>query len=211
MKWPEAHGGINPLGQGDCHARRGVVKCCRVMGDRSMHALVASLLCVLGGCEKATAPPVVDSRQVERTQAGSPSSLSVADRTQTAGASGGDRARVARFGITSPCVLHAGDSQATRHEQIASSGRVDSVVTTGTCSFNAECIRQQGRNFAGDGDVELDCRGRSCSCSLRRWFPSDASLSFSFAIEEVCSTTDLAERLLRDHCMAGLRVDGQAE
>jgi hypothetical protein len=193
---------INLLCPDDFHCRRPAVKRCRFATDLIMLALVPAALCVLGACAKTTTPPV-----------SYPASRSAAIRTDRAGGSvsGSDRAAVRRFGITSPCVLHAGDSQAARHERTTSSGRVDRVVTTGTCSFNAECIRQQGKDFAGDGDVEVDCRDRSCSCRLRRWFPADASLSFSFAIDDVCSSTDMAERLLRDHCMAGLKVETRQE
>jgi len=115
---------------------------------------------------------------------------------------------VPRFGITSPCVLHAGDSQAERRERITPSGQVQMVVATGTCSFNAECVREQGRESEGDGDVELDCHDRSCSCSLRRWSPPEKTMSFSFQIGEICATADMAEQLLRDHCMPGLTVSG---
>jgi len=118
-----------------------------------------------------------------------------------------DRAGIAQVGITSPCVLHAGDSDAKRIQKVMSTGGLEMVVTAGSCSFNAECLQQQGKDVAGDGNVELDCRDRSCSCSYRRWSPAEKLFSFAFSIEEICSTADMAERLLRDACLVGLKVD----
>ena len=118
-----------------------------------------------------------------------------------------DRAAIAQFGITSTCVLHAGESDAKRIQKVMPTGGLEMVVTAGSCSFNAECLQQQGKDVAGDGSVELDCRDRSCSCSYRRWSPAEKSFSFAFSIEEICSTADMAERLLRDACLVGLKVD----
>jgi len=186
-----------------------VVKTCRSCNSSATWA-VAALLCVWVGCaSRKTAPTGASAAPaVEKTYADPTRSVSAPGGTGTIEDSKNGGGAIPRFGITSPCVLHAGDSQAERRERITPSRHPEMVVTTGTCSFNAECIREQGRDFEGDGDVELDCHDRSCSCSLRRWSPSNKTMSFSFQIDEICSTADMAERLIRDHCMVGLKVNG---
>lgn len=169
------------------------------------HVVVAALFLVLAGC-RGQKPPA-------RSANTSPAAQQSRDRmparsggveSRTPKVSDKDRAAIRDMGIHSPCALHAGDSQAERQETRSPTGQVESVVTTGSCAFNAECVRQQGTESPGDGDVEVECRDRACSCSLRSWSPAERTLSFSFQIDEVCSTADLAERLLRDVCMAGL-------
>lgn len=172
--------------------------------SRTAWVLATLVLHVLVGCAtRRSSEPKADAL---------PSGQSIAVPKPSTPPTGGptipsekDRKAVAEFGITSPCVLHAGDSQAERQERTTASGRTELVVSTGSCSFNAECIREQGKDFSGDGDVELDCRDRSCSCSYRRWAPAERALSFSFHVTDICSTADMAERLIRDVCMAGLK------
>jgi len=186
-----------------------VVKTYRA-GKNSASGAATLLLFVASGCAngKTGSKQAVALPAIERAATGSTGAASAPDTTGTAKDSSDSRGAVTRFGITSPCVLHAGDSQADRRERVTPSGHAQTVVTSGTCSFNAEGVREQGRDFAGDGDVDLDCHDRSCSCSLRRWSPSDKTMSFSFQIDEICSTADMAERLLRDRCMFGLKVAG---
>ena len=179
---------------------RGKAKC------RSLAVMATVLLGVLTACSKRRTAPLPADSTPPSTVSGPSEGGVVAPAAHEISAE--DRARTAQFGIRSPCVLHAGDSEATHSQKVTPNGGM--VVTAGSCSFNAECIRQQGKDFAGDGDVELECRDRSCSCSYRRWSPGEKSFSFSFRVEEICSTADMAERLLRNDCLVGLKVDGSS-
>jgi hypothetical protein len=118
----------------------------------------------------------------------------------------GPRNSTHRVGITSPCVLHAGDSHTHRRERLTPSGAGGIVAATAECSFDAECVRQEGTPSAGDGFVTVDCREQTCSCSFRSWTPSEKSFAFSFQLASPCSTMEMAEQLLKDRCMAGLAL-----
>jgi hypothetical protein len=111
-----------------------------------------------------------------------------------------------RSGISSPCVLHAGDVHTHRREALNSQGEVVSTSSKAECSFNAECVRRQGISSPGDGNVSLECVGKRCICSLKPLSRSARPTIFSFESDTPCSTGDMAERLILERCMAGLTV-----
>ena len=110
--------------------------------------------------------------------------------------------------ITAPCVLHAGDSRRHRREVLNPKGKVGSVVKSARCSFNAECIWVQGKASAGDGNVELDCIKRRCTCRRTLLSASVPASTIAFQSEVPCGTADQAERLLIERCMTGLKIVG---
>lgn len=112
-----------------------------------------------------------------------------------------------RVGILSPCVLHAGDSHSHRRERLGPSGAGGLMATSAECSFNAECVKQQGRRSPGDGSVELDCRDRDCSCSFTSGSSPRNSFKSTFRLATPCDTADMAEHLLRTRCLAGMTVE----
>ena len=176
-------------------------------GVVELFAVVVPVLCVLGACSGQRTPTKAVNTSASAKQTSEPARVRPVSAWKGSGpvrVSDENRAAIEQMGIKSPCVLHAVDSRAERKETRAATGQVESLVTTGNCSFNAECVRQQGKDSVGDGDVEVECRDRACSCSLRSWVPSEKSLSFSFQVDGVCSTADMAERLLKAVCMAGL-------
>jgi hypothetical protein len=111
--------------------------------------------------------------------------------------------------ITAPCVLHAGDSRRHRREVLKPTGKVGSVVESARCSFNAECIWIQGAASPGDGNVELDCVERRCTCRRTLLSASMTTSTIAFQSEVPCGTADQAERLLIERCMTGLKIVGQ--
>ena len=110
--------------------------------------------------------------------------------------------------ITAPCVLHAGDIHIHRREIMKPNGKPGEMTGTASCSLNAECVWVQGQPSPGDGDVEVECTDRRCTC--RRTLLSSRARPSAFAFESdvPCSTTEQAERLLIEHCMKGLKVAG---
>jgi len=111
--------------------------------------------------------------------------------------------------ITAPCVLHAGDSRRHRREVLKPKGKGGSVVESDRCSFNAECIWIQGVASPGDGNVELDCVARRCTCRRTLLSASMTASTIAFQSEVPCGTADQAERLLIERCMTGLKIVGQ--
>lgn len=84
---------------------------------------------------------------------------------------------VRRVGITSPCVLHAGDSYT------------------------------RGKPSPGDGLISIDCHNHTCSCSLRSTSPTNGAFDYSFPLADPCSTTEMAAQLLKQRCMVGLTIE----
>ena len=112
-----------------------------------------------------------------------------------------------RLGITSPCVLHAGDSYTRRRERLTPSGAGGLLETEARCWFNAECGVQKGHPHRGDGLVGLECKNQSCTCSFKSSISAHKASSFSFRTATPCSTTEMAEELLKTYCMVGMTLD----
>ena len=71
------------------------------------------------------------------------------------------------------------------------------------CSYNAECVAEQGVESPGDGFVELECRtGDECSCRIEASAPASPAVTFSF--QASCKTLEESKRLMLDHCMRGM-------
>ena len=109
--------------------------------------------------------------------------------------------------ITAPCVLHAGDSHRHRREVLGPKGKPGSVTLKADCSFNAECVWEQGKASQGDGNVDVECVERRCICTRTLLSRSAPATVFTFELEAPCSTTEEAQRLLQERCMKGMKVD----
>jgi hypothetical protein len=110
-------------------------------------------------------------------------------------------------GITAPCVLHAGDSHRHRREVLGPKGKPGAVTSNADCSFNAECVWEQGKASQGDGNVSVECAERRCTCTRTLLTRSAPATVFTFELDAPCSTTDEAQRLLQERCMKGMKVD----
>jgi hypothetical protein len=75
------------------------------------------------------------------------------------------------------------------------------------CSFNAECIWEQGKASKGDGNVEVECAERRYTCTRTLLSRSAPATVFTFDLDTPCSTTDETQRLLQERCMKGMKVD----
>jgi hypothetical protein len=109
--------------------------------------------------------------------------------------------------ITAPCVLHAGDSHRHRREVLGTRGKPGAVTSKADCSFNAECVWEQGKASQGDGNAEVDCVERRCTCTRTLLSGSAPATVFTFDLKTPCSTADEAQRLLQERCMKGMKVD----
>jgi hypothetical protein len=113
--------------------------------------------------------------------------------------------------ISSPCVLHAGESRKRKREVIGAVPKSEPTSFNASCSFNAECIRQHGVTSPGDGFVDLECSNKNCSCVRRLLSPSVEPTTTTFELEVPCATTETAQRLIRERCMVGLTVQQSGE
>ena len=109
--------------------------------------------------------------------------------------------------ITAPCVLHAGDSHKHRREVLGPKGKSGVVTSKADCSFNAECVWEQGKASQGDGNVSVECVERRCTCTRTLLSRSAPGTVFTFELETPCATTDEAQRLLQERCMKGMKID----
>lgn len=73
-----------------------------------------------------------------------------------------------------------------------------------SCTINASCIQQQGVIDPRDGSVYMDCKEGRCLCHLESHAEPRAVLEFEFAAS--CSSIEVMQQLMRDHCLAGMEV-----
>lgn len=104
--------------------------------------------------------------------------------------------------VLSNCVLHAGEAATASRTDVTPEGQ-DTVNIESVCSYNAECVAEQGVETPGDGFVELECRADGeCSCRVEPSAPASSAVTFSFRAS--CQTLEESERLMLDHCLKGM-------
>jgi hypothetical protein len=106
--------------------------------------------------------------------------------------------------VRSDCVLHAGQVYVERSRSRGPGAQQGPEVQTSRCSFNAECIAEQGQVTDGDGDVYLACAEDDCSCRIVPLTPAREAVEFQFRAE--CVTDIQAKQLLVERCMKGMHV-----
>lgn len=104
------------------------------------------------------------------------------------------------------CVLHTGETTSHTRKTILPGGvpAGDPPDTLRSCWMNAECVREQGRAAPTDGNVNLECKGTQCVCTLAPLAPGAAPVTFSFAHADPCATPERPTDLLIDQCMRGM-------
>lgn len=73
-----------------------------------------------------------------------------------------------------------------------------------SCAINADCIAEQGKTTPGDGTVIMECEGGNCSCRLEALAPPSTVVQFGFVAS--CSTPEVMQQLIKDHCLIGMDV-----
>lgn len=100
------------------------------------------------------------------------------------------------------CVLHAGNVQTNRVRQKLSDGTIGPATITSSCDFNAECVARHGKTSPTDGFADLECLDFKCTCKVNAI--RQTPIVFSFTTTVSCSTQEIAQSLLIEHCMAGM-------
>jgi hypothetical protein len=106
--------------------------------------------------------------------------------------------------ISSLCVPHAGESQSKRHRVTMRDGGTMLEPLHGSCSYDAECIRERGRSAEGDGVVSVLCDENQCSCVIEPFHGQ--KIVEPFALDRPCTDAKTAKRLLVERCMKNLSV-----
>ena len=73
-----------------------------------------------------------------------------------------------------------------------------------SCAINADCIGQQGKTTPGDGTVVMECERGECSCRLEALAPPQRIVEFRFSA--TCSSPEVMQQLMREHCLIGMDV-----
>jgi hypothetical protein len=90
------------------------------------------------------------------------------------------------------------------HDESVSGAARSAGSNEPNCAINADCIAQQGVTTHGDGAVAMECARGDCACRLESRTPPNTVVEFRFAA--TCSTPEVMERLIREHCLAGMDV-----
>jgi hypothetical protein len=111
--------------------------------------------------------------------------------------------------VFSNCRLGSFRFASAGHDENASGGPRRSGTSEPSCAINADCIAQQGRTAPGDGAVVMECANGNCSCRLEALSAPNTVVEFDFAA--VCSTPEVMQQLIREHCLAGMDVKASSQ
>lgn len=143
------------------------------------------------GCH-SPAPKQMVAATAERLDAGSLDALTSARPSSDAG-----RERVASAAeADSGCVLDIGGGRSGSRTEIGSDGVLRVLHPQPRCWFEADCVREQGRDNPGDAMVSIECRGRHCACTFEPLSPRRRTIKFSFEAEDPCDDARLKSLLL---------------
>jgi hypothetical protein len=106
--------------------------------------------------------------------------------------------------VFSGCVLHAGESSAKGQREKLPGGQLGAA--TGSCSYDAECIRERGKSYPGDGLVSLECEAQRCTCTLEPLEPKGKPIVFEVTLDGPCTSTTQARDLIVARCMVGMEL-----
>ena len=110
--------------------------------------------------------------------------------------------------ILPPCVMHAGEIKNTRKQRRGPGGvPVGPQEHNSSCAYNAECASQRGVSEPGGGTVTILCENTACTCRLETFAPEHAVREFSF--EATCETSEQAQTLLKERCIAARKLPQQ--
>ena len=94
------------------------------------------------------------------------------------------------------CVLDSGGGRSGSRTEIGADGVLRIVHPQPRCWFEADCIRERGRDSPGDALVSIECRGRRCACTFESLVPRRQRIKFSFDVEDPCDDARLKSLLL---------------
>jgi hypothetical protein len=95
------------------------------------------------------------------------------------------------------------------HNEHGSDDRRPSEPSEPSCAINADCIAEQGRTTPGDGAVVMECASGNCSCRLEALAAPKTVFEFDFVAS--CSTPEVMQQLIRDHCLADMDVEPSSQ
>jgi hypothetical protein len=148
-------------------------------------ALLAFASCLVIDCGGS---PVAPSEPPARASVGEPSSPSTPETRP----------------VFSNCRLGSFRFASAGHDENTTGGSRRSGTSEPSCAINADCIAQQGKTTPGDGTVVMECERGECSCRLEALVPPNAVVEFHFAA--TCSSPDVMQQLMREHCLIGMDV-----
>ena len=96
----------------------------------------------------------------------------------------------------SGCVLDMGGGRSGSRTEIGPDGVLRILHPQPRCWFEADCVKERGRDNPGDALVSIDCRGRRCTCTFESLVPRRRTIKFSFDAEDPCDDTRLKSLLL---------------
>lgn len=94
------------------------------------------------------------------------------------------------------CVLDIGGGRSGARTEVGPDGVLKILHLQPHCWFEADCIKERGRDTPGDAMVSIDCRGRHCACTFESQVPRRRTIKFSFDAEDPCDDARLKGLLL---------------
>jgi hypothetical protein len=117
--------------------------------------------------------------------------------------------KVAARPVFANCRLGSFRFASEGHDEHGSGDPRPAAPSEPSCAINADCIAQQGRTTPGDGAVVMECASGNCSCRLESLAAPKTVLEFDFVAS--CSSPEVMQQLIRDHCLAGMDVEPSSQ
>jgi hypothetical protein len=111
--------------------------------------------------------------------------------------------------VFSNCYLGNFRFASAGYDESVGDGPRSSGASEPSCAINADCIAQQGVVTPGDGAVAMECERGNCSCHLEALAPPHTVAEFQFSA--TCSSPEVMQRLIREHCLAGMDVKSSSQ
>jgi hypothetical protein len=108
------------------------------------------------------------------------------------------------------CVVHAGEIRQSSTRVKRRNGTLDRAESSGGCSMDAECVQRQGHATPGDRTVAIDCKGKTCTCTLQELMPRSRPRRFRLALDSPCASIERVQSLLLDRCVRETKTADQS-
>jgi hypothetical protein len=166
----------------------------RVVRSARCRTVIVSL-CALASCSRSS-PNTEAPLPIHADAASMDRRVAVQPRPDAA------RDSASKPAVPSDCVVDEGETVRGSRTETDPNGKSRAVRKQSHCSLSANCIREQGRETAGDATVAIDCRGGRCVCAFELFAPHRKRIKFDVTAQDPCEDDDGLKRLLFEHCLS---------
>jgi hypothetical protein len=99
------------------------------------------------------------------------------------------------------CVTDALEMQQKTRQIILPGGVLQQPRSSTTCSMEADCVHEHGRETPGDGMATINCKDKTCTCTLVPLAPRSRPIKFRIEADAPCASAERTKALLTGRCL----------